>query len=192
MKAFVINLKDRKDRMTIFKMNNFPFKVKRFDAIQAEPGWIGCARSHLEIIREQKEFPFVIFEDDCVLMDSWDRVEAAILQLPPTWDILWLGASQSRIIARHSENIFIARDIYCHHSVIYNSQAIVDFYLNNYKYLLPIDAYTASVISYNFVCYLMNPMITRQVKGYSDIEKKVVDYAPWFDNLQNVLNSHPR
>jgi len=193
MKAFVINLESRKDRMVDFRKNNFPFEVKRFNAIKATPGWVGCANSHLAIMREQKEFPFVIFEDDCVLLDSWDKVERAMIQLPVDWDALWLGASQSRIIGRYSENLFTMRDVYCHHSVIYNSQRIVDFYINNYYQSgLPIDAFSASVVTYNFNCFLLDPMITRQIVGFSDIENKVVDYAPWFNNLQNVLNTHPK
>jgi hypothetical protein len=190
MLAFVINLDNRPDRMTDFQKNIFPFEVKRVSGIKTNPGWIGCSNSHLFIMRKQKEFPFVIFEDDCVLLDSWNNVEKTMLQLPSNWDALWLGASQCFFAERYSENLFKARELYCHHAVIYNSQLMIDFYLENYYQSgLPIDAYSASVVSHRFNCFLINPMIARQRIGFSDIENKVVDYAPWFDNVQNILNN---
>jgi GR25 family glycosyltransferase involved in LPS biosynthesis len=189
MKGTVINLKSRPERMVEFQKNNFPFKVERFNAIKTDPGWLGCADSHLTIMQKQKEFPFAIFEDDCILLDSWDKVEKAILQLPSDWDALWLGTSQIQTLERYSENLCRIKGQYCHHGVIYNSRAMIDFYLNNYIKKMPIDDYTSSVVSHQFNCFIINPMIAIQSVTYSDIEGKINDYAPWFNNIQNLLNA---
>jgi GR25 family glycosyltransferase involved in LPS biosynthesis len=193
MKATVINLESRPERMIDFQKNNFPFEVERFNAFKTDPGWIGCANSHLTIMKEQKEYPFIIFEDDSVLIDSWDKVENAMLQLPPDWDALWLGASHYQFVERYSQNLFRVKGLYCNHSIIYNSKTMIDYYITNYNNLpekVPLDVFSANILSHNFNCFLINPMIVKQAVGYSDIENKVVDYAPWFNNLQNILNTH--
>lgn len=190
MKAIVINLESRPERMIDFRKNIFPFEVERFNAIKTDPGWVGCSNSHLAIMREQKEFPFIIFEDDSILIDSWDKVERAMLQLPSDWDALWLGGSLYQSVEKYSENLYRIKGLYTHHAVIYNSQSMTDFYENNYYQSgLPIDAFSSSVVSYRYNCFLINPMIMIQKSGFSDIENKVVDYTPWFDNLQNALNT---
>jgi GR25 family glycosyltransferase involved in LPS biosynthesis len=190
MKAFVINLPERSDRMIDFRKNNFPFEVERFGAIKTDPGWLGCAASHIKIMKGQKEFPFVIFEDDCVLLDSWDKVEKAMFQLPLEWAALWLGSSNLQTIERYSENLFKIKGQYCHHAVIYNSKSMIDFYVNNYlPGKMPIDDFTSSVVSHQFNCFLIHPMIATQRVNFSDIEGKINDYSPWFNDLQNKLNA---
>lgn len=190
MKAFVINLGSRPDRMIDFGKNNFPFEVERFNAIRTNPGWLGCASSHIEIMKGQKKFPFVIFEDDCMMLDSWNKIEKTMLQLPAGWDALWLGTSQIQAIERYSKNLCRVKGQYCHHAVIYNSQIIIDFYINNYlPGEMPIDDFTSSVVSHQFNCFLIDPMIAMQSVTFSDIEGKVNDYAPWFNNIQNQLNA---
>ena len=78
LKAYVVNLLERTDRMEEFKKNKFPFEVERFDAIKTDPGWVGCTASQLLIMSRQKKYPFAIFEDDCELLQSWDVVEKAL------------------------------------------------------------------------------------------------------------------
>lgn len=189
MNGFVINLESRFDRMIDFRKNRFPFEVQRFNAIKTDLGWKGCADSHIAIMKQQQEFPFVIFEDDCVLIDSWDKVEKAMLQLPPEWCALWLGTSHIQSLERYSENLCRVKGLYCHHAVIYNSRTMIDFYVNNYNMELPIDAYTSSVVSYKFDCFLVDPMLAIQSVTYSDIERKINDYSAWFNNVQNLLNN---
>jgi len=41
--------------------------AKRYDAIRAKDGAIGCYLSHIEIIKKNPEVSVVIFEDDCVI-----------------------------------------------------------------------------------------------------------------------------
>jgi len=190
MKAFVINLESRPERMVDFQKNIFPFPVERFNAIRSDPGWVGCANSHLAIMQQQYEFPFVIFEDDCVMVRSWNEVEEAMMQLPPDWDALWLGCSQIQTLERYSQNLCRAKGFYCHHAVIYNSRPMIDYYLNNHPQSgLPIDDFSASTVSHHFNCFLIDPLAALQTITFSDIEGKVNDYTPWFNNIQNLLNN---
>lgn len=71
---FCINLKNRNDRMkniyNIFNNQKY-FKINRFNAIRNQNGALGCLSSHLKIIKENINRPYVIvMEDDLILNDT--------------------------------------------------------------------------------------------------------------------------
>jgi len=193
MKAFVINLTERKDRMEQFLQNNFPFPVMRFNAIKDDPGWDGCSKSHLSILRKQKEYPFIIFEDDVILLQSWDIVEKAMSQLPEDWDALWLSATLMILQSRYSENLFSLKEGLCASAIIYNSKRIIDYIIGNYEIWIPhndqrksIDVFYAYDVQQKFNCYIVAPLIITQRPGYSDIEKRDINY----EQIVNLFNIH--
>lgn len=174
MKAFVINLDSRPDRMKRFKENIFPFEVERFSGIKASCGEDGCTYSHLLLLSEQQKFPFIIFEDDSIMLQSWGIVEKAISQLINTnWDMLYLGANLRRSLERYSENTFRLNKAYAAHAIIYNSKQVVDYILNNHN--TPsgqnLDIFYHHVIQEKFNCFITYPMVMTQLSDYSDIAK---------------------
>lgn len=181
LKAWVINLDERPDRMELFKENKFPFEVERFSAIKADPGWVGCTRSHLEILSKSK-LPVLIFEDDFVFIESWAEVEKAMSQLPKDWDALYLGVTLMKSVERYSENLFRVKEGLCAYAIIFNSRRIVDYIINNFdKFETPIcktiDVFYAYDVQQKFNCFVVHPLIGTQRAGYSDIEKRVTDYT---------------
>lgn len=179
MKAYVINLDDRPERMSSFKKNNFPFDVERVSAVKTNDGAVGCMLSHFNILKAQTHFPFVIFEDDCVMVAPWDDVEKAISQLPSDWDALWLGATLDTPLKRYSDNLFRLKKAYCTHAIIYNTQRIVDSILKTFDGFSPtitkqkaIDVFYYEEIQRDFNCFITYPMMALQGEGYSDIMKR--------------------
>lgn len=200
MKATVINLESRPERMVDFQRNVFPFEVERFNAYKTDPGWVGCTASHLAAIAQQREAPFVIFEDDCVLLQPWSMVDEAMSQLPPDWDMLWLGATNVRWVERYSRNLFKMQGAYCAHAVIFNTQRVVDYILNNCARFIKncegtdhrpvIDVFYVVEVQEKFNCFIVDPIIATQSVTYSDIELKVNNYEPYISNVQRIFNSH--
>ena len=105
MQGYVINLDSRPDRYEAFQKNDFPFVVKRFPGIVASCGEDGCTQSHMYLLNRMKDFPTVIFEDDCTMLESWDVVTEAMSQLPRNWDLLYLGATLRRPLIKYSKNL---------------------------------------------------------------------------------------
>jgi GR25 family glycosyltransferase involved in LPS biosynthesis len=172
MKAFVVNLDRRPDRMELFLKNEFPFDVERVSAIEHPNGGEGCRLSHFKIMEQQKEFPFVIFEDDCQFVEPWSLVETAIAQLPSDWDALWLGGTLDGPLNRYSQNLFTLTRAYCTHAIVYNSQAMVDYILNAYKTgeeKRVIDVFYHSDVQFKFKCFITYPLTTIQHGGRSDV-----------------------
>lgn len=174
MKAIVINLDRRPDRLQKFYDNNalyLPFEVERFPAIEASCGEDGCTASHLEVLRQQTEFPFVVFEDDCVLLQPWRKIYNAMFQLPPKWDALWLGANPRKKLLHYSTNLRVLKEAYCLHAVIYNSKEMVDFILENHN--TPsgknLDIFYRNVVQKQFRCFSIFPIAATQLSDQSDI-----------------------
>jgi hypothetical protein len=176
MKAYVINLDKRPERMVSFNKNKFPFDVERVSAVETLDGGMGCNLSHLAILKHQKEYPFAIFEDDCVMVEPWDLVNEAISQLPKEWDALWLGGTLDAPIERYSENLFRLKKCYCTHGIIYNSRVMVEYILKGLPKFLEttkgkkiIDLFYYEDVQEKFNCYITYPMVALQAEGYSDI-----------------------
>ena len=117
MKTIVINLPDRKDRMTTFKKNNPNLEYEVFSAVEGykidyakllsegfdtDHNWIdpilntpltkgevGCFLSHWHIWNKciEKNEPIIVLEDDAILTDKFDAEE--IEQL--SYDFVYLG-----------------------------------------------------------------------------------------------------
>jgi hypothetical protein len=190
MRAFVINLDDRPDRMVLFNKNEFPFPVERVSAVKRTVGSEGCVLSHFSIMEKQKEFPFVIFEDDCVLLKPWSFIEEAMKQLPPDWDALWLGGTLDAPLTRYSENLFRLRKVYCTHAIIYNSPTMIEYILNNFVTSSGrkiIDVFYYRDVQERFNCFLTYPMTTMQAGGHSDVMGRMQDESDqkWRVNCYN-------
>ncbi len=187
MKGIVINLDSRPDRMEYFEKNYFPFEVVRFPGIVASCGEDGCTRSHLAVISSQDKFPFIVFEDDCMMIQPWSVVETAMKQLPPDWDALWLGATIRQRLQKYSRNLYRLKNAFCLHAVIYNSQRMIDFILANHN--TPsgknLDIFYHKIVLNRFNCFVTYPICATQRYDYSDICKSVVDYHSEIYNAYN-------
>jgi GR25 family glycosyltransferase involved in LPS biosynthesis len=181
LKAIVINLDSRPDRYKEFQKNKFPFPVERFSGITASCGEDGCAQSHLAVITSQTEFPFIVFEDDCQLIQPWSVVEKAMNQLPADWSALWLGGNlrTSHKNSRYSDNLFKLNHTYALHAVIYNSKNMIDFIAKRNKGTegRNIDIFYHDVVQQMFNCFIVYPLVATQRPGWSDINQRYGDYS---------------
>ena len=189
IEAWVINLKEREDRMKLFAENKFPFKVNRFDAIRTDPGWVGCTQSHFSILQIYKKLPVLIMEDDMILIQDWKVVEQSISELPEDWDALWLGATLCIKQLRHSEHLFRLKGGLCAHAIIYKSERIIKYIIDNHVRFFntcpnrkTIDVFYCDEIQHIFNCFLVYPYAATQRAGYSDIERSGQDYT-------NIINN---
>ena len=177
--------------MELFKENNIPFEVERYSAKISNSGEDGCTDSHMDILKKQTQFPFVIFEDDCVLLEDWSLVEKAMSQLPLNWDALWLGANVRRPVSRYSDNLFRLRRGFATHAIIYGSARIVNFILNRKEKLargVNFDVFYAAQLQWRFNCFITYPMMATQRSDFSDIAKVYTNnYQELIDNYNKCI-----
>jgi glycosyl transferase, family 25 len=179
---FCINLKSRQDRwlevQEQFKFINLN-NVQRFDAIKNNIGFMGCLQSHLAILKlAQKENKNVlIFEDDVLFINEKNILDSAIEDLfKIRWDMFYLGGNICGRCYPVSQNLAKLT-----HAQATQSYGINANFLNALipiveKWQNPIDILYGYQIVPNCLAYISIPMMGIQRPGYSDIEKKLVDY----------------
>lgn len=180
MRAVVINLDNRPDRMVEFAKNSFPFEVERVSGIVHPDGIEGSTQAHYKTITQQTEFPVAIFEDDCQLLQPWSMIEKAMNQLPPDWDGLWLGGTPTQPLQRYSENLFVVKRTYTNHAIIFNSKIMVDYIKDNFyksKGRKIMDVFFFEDVQERFKCFITYPMMATQCISRSDC-RDIVDQ--WF------------
>ena len=107
--AYVINLEHRKDRLLHItgecekhdlKMHVIPAvdgHSKYHNIEKRKRGFFGCYDSHLTLLKMLQDTRgdyFLIVEDDCVFADDFRiKLLEYYKQLPPTWEMLYLGGS---------------------------------------------------------------------------------------------------
>lgn len=206
--VYYINLTRRHDRRELIdiEMLKHGIKAKRQEGIETTaeqvqeylqlhpefnehdrnlaPSRLGCAKSHLEVIKKAKERNLdcvLILEDDCEFVESPHEVlDRAFRDLnhQPDCDILYLGANVLADIQRVSPNLGRINGSYCAHAYIVFKRAY-DHILNfNWKAYRAVDElYMNMSRDSRFNVYTVLPVTAIQRPSYSDIEGKDVNYS---------------
>lgn len=183
IKTYVINLEKRKDRLELL---NIPFKWERFNAIEENPGYVGCLKSHQEVIKKSIELDLdkvLIFEDDVELCENFENKFNDIIQkLPNNWDLLYLGGWNKGEIKKYDDGINIAENVFCMHAYLVNRKFIpILFEILHSKDNKQTNQrdYKCDVLLSNNLnrgnCFICDPPLAWQKAGYSDIEKQITN-----------------
>ena len=186
MKAYCINLASRPERWEQFKEQKLPFEVERFDAIKDTPGWKGCTRSYIEVMKKITGMT-IVMEDDCLFLKDWDYIENIMQQLPDNWDCLYLGATLNETLKRHSGNLYRLKKGWTTHAIIYRDTRIPHFIIKNEIIIRKIDVFLADYVQESFNCFITYPLTATQRPGYSDIINREQDYAVIDDRYKKYV-----
>lgn len=190
--AYIINLAHRTDRLKSITEQcekndltmNIVTAVNGHDAFPDEPkrkrGFLGCYISHwntLKILQDTEGDYFLIAEDDCIFEDGFrNKLLQCYDQLPPTWDMLYLGGSAITEGATEdfSYHLKRARNIFCTHCFIIKKESIPSLLkvVETRKWKIDVLFCEYQKIANCFITY---PELAWQMEGYSDIENKVTN-----------------
>lgn len=188
-----INLTHRTDRKNHVEQQLSAFASStctRMNAIRHEYGAIGCALSHircLEYAKQQNWETVCIVEDDITFTDPFVLTTALRHTLHHSWDVILLGTNMAMPFERvddHCVRVFNAQTTtgYIVHSRYYDT-LLTNFIegvegLNRYRYppMYAIDMYWKRLQQIDH-WYALTPLTVTQMPGYSDIERKHVDYS---------------
>jgi len=197
-KIVCINLDKRQDRWdkVIDECSKHSIKIERFSAIDGDflssrsylkQGELGCALSHLKIIEKAKNENLkniLILEDDVEFDADVNKKFFDYIVNLPEWDFLYLGAnhalnnkcmSASESPVKVSENIYKLKEAYSMHCYAVQC-SFFDKVLNFQNNLhAPIDV-LYSQLHKQSRSYVIYPSLAWQAEGFSDIQKKYVDY----------------
>lgn len=196
--GYVINLEHCSDRREHI-LNEFQdtcINISLFNAIKHEKGWIGCLKSHLNLIKYAKENNMnmiLVIEDDAYIEDKehFNKIFPQILDYLKNnldeWKIFHGGPN----INKHS----VISNIYSNEPLLFNiskcvSATFIIYNINSYDdflHYLDIEerqlksSHKIDMLIYNkFNCITTFPCLIWQINSYSDI------YNSYRDDLENI------
>jgi GR25 family glycosyltransferase involved in LPS biosynthesis len=119
----------------------------------------------------KNDVAFQIFEDDVLFLDDYHTlVEKALMELPPDWDALFLGASPQENQERYSPHLFRLKNAKCTQAIIWHNRenGAVDWILSHRSDIGKIDRYYYETIFPKFNCFLIYPLLCTQTQFDSD------------------------
>ena len=207
---YIINLEKRIDRLKHIteEMDYYGFKnweiVSAIDGDSITPtkpkakhlpqsitgNQLACLRTHASIIKEakKKKLEYVtILEDDCLFHKDFNLLYPKYLsQVLSNWDFLYIGANHCATPEQVTENVVKCK--YANTTVCYViRQSLYDHIIREaYNEEMPIDMIYAMKVQPFYNVYAFTPNLVSQKAGYSDIEKKDVDYSKYYNKNANV------
>lgn len=198
--VYYINLAHRQDRLAhikneLAKTNIDSDKIHRIEAIYTESfGGIGCAKSHYLALEQFVNSPdtnktCLILEDDFIFthnMDTINSIMNEVFTTLPEFDILMI--SSNTMLEQPTSYSFVTKILDAQTMSGYIvSRKFAPILLQNYKESIALLEIHGRVSDYCFDMYMKKlqpisnwycllPKIGKQNPGYSDIERKHVEY----------------
>ena len=200
---YYINLEKRKDRKKhiekqLKKLDYPKNKITRIDAIYDQNGGTGCGLSHIKALKEglnQDDEYIIVLEDDFEWIHNKEKTLDILKNAVNSrdWNVIILACNGNS----KKYNKYLNKVIECQTTsgyIIKKSyiSTLLKVWENNINIRLKYNiSITNSYKQYNNhntsidICwkklqnnnwFSTNPILGKQIKGYSDIEQKVVDY----------------
>jgi len=216
-KAYVINLKNRKDRwekiqeqfkgvhcITLERVDAIDANYKTNEDFQNYPPYIYCGLSHQKILREHKdEGNILILEDDCGVTDKdyfsnkWPCIKEWLDDHPDDWDMF--NGSPTNIEDYNIESVVCdnlqlveLNEGMTTHFTYYNNK-FIDTVLDEWKEenFIKFDMFSFWAKNekneHKIKIITSIPYIVYQYNSYSDVESDEHDYTPLFIVSENIL-----
>jgi hypothetical protein len=173
---YLIHLDRRTDRLidaeTEFAKMGMEFSLVL--AFDEKPGWVGCKKSHLYILRELPGTVFAVYEDDVQFLLGERDIRIAMDELPEDWDMLYLGASPQEPFYRYSPHLFKMGKSWTTHAIIWHRRegGAINYILQHEDEIGKIDVFLSEQVHPKFNCFLVSPLICTQKQTQSDCCKR--------------------
>jgi glycosyl transferase family 25 len=197
--GFYINLDKRLDRKTHFEtlQHNNPFfaDLKRFSAIEHTNGSIGCGMSHIEVLKKCLEMDddiFMICEDDLLIINkinlkrmisSFDASEKwDVITFTPRGDAIQnqtINTDFIRIENNQTATGYIIKRNFIPILIKNLEEAIQGLLCGGDPNIFAIDQYWKQ-LQKHYGFYYYKYLYAGQLVGFSDIEKRFVNYNDRF------------
>lgn len=185
-----INLFKRKDRWELalkeFNKLGIEDRVFRISAIEKENAAYGCHLSHAKSLQFAKDLEaenILIFEDDVEFFpNAVENLNQALVELPPDWDMLYLGANLDRYPAYQiSDHLAKLEGAFATHAYAINSRMYdILIRVNQDNNIIHNDVYYSDHVIPYHNCYITLPLVAGQRDSYSDIQKTVMSSNAMF------------
>jgi len=138
----------------------------------------------------------MVWEDDAkVVVDNLKEViEESASQLPEEWDCLYLGVNLFQDnVELFSKNLIRIKSGWATHAIIFSKSGMIKTIeaIRRYKHnKIPLDEIMVKHVQSEGNCFCTYPMFISQHNGYSDIQKKEMNYEKILENRFKEKTAH--
>lgn len=188
-KIFVINLPSRTDRLLQIAEELYKWGIP-YELVNATPhenGAEGLRITVENIFRDavaKNLSSVLIFEDDAMFVESCgnpnETMEQVVKQLPPTWQLLYLGAQCTNgFKAKPSNNLLLLDMAFATHAWAISLDGMKEILAAGLE--APIDNSVVKTVQPKGNTYITYPLLCTQRPGYSDIGRTEINWQPFIE-----------
>jgi GR25 family glycosyltransferase involved in LPS biosynthesis len=188
-KILVINLPSRTDRLLQIAEELYKWGIP-YELVNATPHENGAEGLRITVEKIFRDAiadnlnSVLIFEDDAMFVDSCgnpnDTMEQVVKQLPPTWQILYLGAQCTNgFKAKTSSNLLLLDMAFATHAWAISLDGMKEILASGLE--SPIDNSIVKTVQPNGHTYITYPLLCTQRPGYSDIGRTEINWQPFIE-----------
>ena len=188
-KVLVLNQESRPDRWAQFELEakRIGLKATRFLSIPDEQPYLSFCNSQLAMVRSVENEGSVLTLEDDAIFTTFAHFDEAFHELPPDWDILYLGANvlKHEPYSKHLRRIIHG---WTTHAVAYRNTAIKKI-IADYKGHDPngmYDDWLSREVLPVMKAYVIAPMIAWQREGFSDLWNCRTSYG-WMEIEKRLI-----
>lgn len=181
--VYVINLPERADRRELIdkELSQYGVAYTLVEAVKNDNGILGLLDSMKKLFSEsisKGQSNIMVLEDDATfLAPPIEFLNTVLTQLPQDYHCFYLGANLINTPERYSENILKIRSAYATHAIIY-SRAAIDIIMSLLdNHITAYDIILMNNLQGHGKCYCTYPLLATQQPGYSNIEKRIMDWS---------------
>lgn len=191
---YVINLPERIDRLREIdsEMERYGVKYTLFEAVKNQDGKLGLLDSMKKLLStaiSKNQSNIAVLEDDVTfLAPPIDFLNTVIPQVPEDYNLFYMGANLCQTPWRISENVLQIKMAYATHAIVYSragmerALSLLNEHVTAYDIILMNNMHGDK-------CYCAYPLLCTQREGWSDIEKKVMN---WGELMRTTFNMHTK
>jgi GR25 family glycosyltransferase involved in LPS biosynthesis len=188
-KILVINLPSRTDRLLQIAEELYKWGIP-YELVNATPHENGAEGLRITVEKIFRDAiadnlnSVLIFEDDAMFVDSCgnpnDTMEQVVKQLPPTWQILYLGAQCTNgFKAKPTSNLLLLDMAFATHAWAISLDGMKEILAAGLE--APIDNCVVKTVQPNGHTYITYPLLCTQRPGYSDIGRTEINWQPFIE-----------
>lgn len=180
--VYVINLPDRNDRREMIdkELSRYGMQYTLFEAVKNDNGILGLLDSMKKLFTEaisKNQSNIMVLEDDVkFLAPPIEFLNTVLPQLPSRYHCFHLGVNLIEPPLRYSENVLLIKRAYATHAIIYSREAIEKILVLLETHITAYDIILMNNLQGQKRCYCTYPVLATQQPGYSDIEKRWIDW----------------
>lgn len=192
MKAAVINLRSRHDRLRDVTQQLTEFGISRFDVFKAHstPDPLrGNAQSHYDLLAGGYN---LIFEDDVIFDCKLQDIMPAIAELPTCFDILYLGGNVVEPIERYSDHLHRCTAAWGSFAIMYSENGaryVLDYFNPKADNFTIYDEWLRLQSKRQLKAYILSTPAAWTKGGFSDVNNRIENYEPQMrkNAIANIL-----